>query len=46
MGEMAVRAALAAIRGESLPEEQLLPPTLVTKENVDDPALWGNLFKF
>ena len=46
MGEMAVRAALAAIRGESLPEEQLLPPTLVTKETVDDPALWGNLFKF
>ena len=45
MGALAVRSALAAIRGESLPAEQVLPPTLVTRENVDDPALWGNRFK-
>lgn len=46
MGRLAIRSALSAIRGESLPAEQLLPPILVTKENVDDPALWGNQFKF
>jgi ribose transport system substrate-binding protein len=45
MGAIALRSALAAIRGASLPAEQLLPPTLVTKENVDDPTLWGNRFK-
>ena len=46
MGRLAILSALSAIRGESLPAEQLLPPILVTKENVDDPALWGNQFKF
>jgi hypothetical protein len=27
-----------------VPKQQLLPPTLVTKANVDDPKLWGNRF--
>lgn len=45
MGALAVRAAVAATKGESVPPQQLLPATLVTKENVDDPALWGNRFK-
>ncbi|MBB5755173.1 sugar ABC transporter substrate-binding protein [Prosthecomicrobium pneumaticum] len=45
MGALAVRSAVAALKGETVPAQQLLPPTLVTKENVDDPALWGNIFK-
>ena len=42
---LAVRSAVAAIKGEEVPAQQLLPPTLVTKENVADPNLWGNRFK-
>jgi ribose transport system substrate-binding protein len=45
MGALAIRSAVAAIKGQSVPPQQLLPPTLVTKENVDDKALWGNIFK-
>lgn len=45
MGALAVRSAAAALKGETVPAQQLLPPTLVTKANVDDPALWGNRFK-
>jgi ribose transport system substrate-binding protein len=45
MGALAVRSAVAAINGESVEAQQLLPPTLVTKDNVDDPALWGNRFQ-
>jgi ribose transport system substrate-binding protein len=45
MGSLAIRSALSAIKGEKLPPEQLLPPALVTKANVDDKSLWGNNFK-
>jgi ribose transport system substrate-binding protein len=45
MGALAVQSALAALAGKELPPQQLLPPTLVTKENVDTPAFWGNVFK-
>ena len=45
MGALAIRSALSAIKGDKLPAEQLLPPTLVTKANVDDKTLWGNNFK-
>ena len=45
MGALAVRSAVAALNGETVEAEQLLPATLVTKENVDDPNLWGNRFK-
>jgi ribose transport system substrate-binding protein len=45
MGALAVRSAVAAINGEAVEAQQLLPATLVTKQNVDDPALWGNRFK-
>lgn len=45
MGALAVQAAVAALNGEELPPEQLLPPTLVTIDNVDDPTLWGNVFQ-
>ena len=45
MGALAVRSAVSAINGESVQPQQLLPPTLVTKTNVDDASLWGNRFK-
>jgi ribose transport system substrate-binding protein len=45
MGALAVRSAVAALNGESVEAQQLLPATLVTRENVDDPSLWGNRFK-
>jgi ribose transport system substrate-binding protein len=45
MGALAVRSAVAALNGEAVEAQQLLPATLVTKQNVDDPALWGNRFK-
>ena len=44
MGAMAVDSAIDAIDGKAVPKQQLLPPTLVTKANVDDPKLWGNRF--
>ncbi|MEP0324701.1 sugar ABC transporter substrate-binding protein [Bauldia litoralis] len=45
MGALAVRSAVAALNGETVPPQQLLPATMVTKENVDDPDLWGNRFE-
>jgi ribose transport system substrate-binding protein len=45
MGSLAVQSALAALAGKQVPPQQLLPPTLVTKENVDTPSFWGNVFK-
>ena len=45
MGATAVRTAIDALNGKEVPPQQLLPPTLVTKENVDTPTLWGNKFK-
>jgi ribose transport system substrate-binding protein len=45
MGSLAVQSALAALNGKAQPPQQLLPPMLVTKENVDTPANWGNIFK-
>lgn len=45
MGAMAVRSAMDALQGKEVPPQQLLPPTLITKENADDPKFWGNRFK-
>lgn len=45
MGRLAVESAVAALNGEEVEPQQLLPPTLVTQENVDDPELWGNRFE-
>lgn len=45
MGALAVSAIDSAMKGESVEEEQLLEPLLVTRENVDDPELWGNRFE-
>lgn len=45
MGALAVQAISDAIQGKEIPPQQLLPPKLITKENVNDPNLWGNKFK-
>jgi ribose transport system substrate-binding protein len=45
MGALAVKTAVDVLAGKQVPEQQLTPPTLVTKANVDDPNLWGNKFK-
>jgi ribose transport system substrate-binding protein len=45
MGSWAVKAAIDVLAGKEVPKQQLTPPTLITKENVDDPNLWGNKFK-
>jgi ribose transport system substrate-binding protein len=43
MGYESVKAALAALRGEKVPKQQPMPPLLVTRENVDDPAVQAQL---
>lgn len=45
MGAAAVQAAVDKIDGKEVTKEQYMPATLVTKDNVDDPNLWGNKFK-
>lgn len=45
MGARAIQAAVDALEGREVPPQQLLPPTLVTQENVDNPDLWGNRFE-
>jgi len=44
MGAWAVKAAVDVLAGKEVEKQQLTPPTLVTKDNVDDPNLWGNKF--
>jgi ribose transport system substrate-binding protein len=45
MGALAVRSAMDALQGKQVPPQQLLPPSLITKENVDAKEWWGNRFK-
>lgn len=44
MGAWAVIAGVDILAGKDVQKLQLTPPTLVTKDNVDDPELWGNKF--
>jgi len=39
MGEMAVKAAAAKLKGEAVAKEQKIAPTLVTQENMHDPNM-------
>jgi ribose transport system substrate-binding protein len=39
MGELSVKAAAAAMRGEQVKKEQPIPPTLVTQENKSEKAI-------
>jgi ribose transport system substrate-binding protein len=45
MGALAVKTLDQVFNGETVPREQLTPPSMITKDNVDDPKLWGNRFK-
>jgi len=45
MGALAVKTAVDHLNGKEVPKLKFTPPTLITKENVDDPNLWGNKFK-
>lgn len=45
MGALAVQTAMDILNGKEVPKQQFTPPTLITKENVDDKTLWGNVFK-
>ncbi|WP_191567251.1 sugar ABC transporter substrate-binding protein [Metabacillus idriensis] len=44
MGAAALQAAVDVIKGKEIPKEQFVEPKMITKENVDDPELWGNKF--
>jgi ribose transport system substrate-binding protein len=43
MGERAVDAAVRALRGESTPKQLFLPPRLVNRQNLNDPAIQAQL---
>jgi ribose transport system substrate-binding protein len=45
MGSLAVQTAMDILNGKDVPKQQFTPPTLITKENVDDKTFWGNIFK-
>mgnify|MGYP001199897248 CR=1 FL=1 len=44
MGALALETAVKVLNGETVEKLQLTPPGLITKDNVDDPTLWGNVF--
>ena len=45
MGALALQAEVDLLDGKQVPKMQLTDTKLITKENVDDPKLWGNVFK-
>lgn len=45
MGALALQAEVDLLDGKQVPKIQLTDTQLITKENVDDPKLWGNIFK-
>ncbi|MEO2077399.1 MAG: sugar ABC transporter substrate-binding protein [Bacillus sp. (in: firmicutes)] len=45
MGSLALKTAVDVLNGKEVPKQQFTPPTLITKDNVDDKKLWGNIFK-
>jgi len=44
MGALALSTMVDILNGETVEKLQLTEPSLITKENVDDPDLWGNVF--
>jgi ribose transport system substrate-binding protein len=44
MGSLAVKTAVDFLDGKEVEKQQYTPPTLITKDNVDDPNHWGNKF--
>lgn len=45
MGALALKTLDRIFNDQKVPSEQLTPPSMITKDNVDDPKLWGNRFK-
>jgi ribose transport system substrate-binding protein len=45
MGALALQAEVDILDGKQVPKTQLTDTQLITKANVDDPKLWGNIFK-
>jgi ribose transport system substrate-binding protein len=45
MGALSMETMMKILNGEDVPKEQLTEPKMITKDNVDDPELWGNKFK-
>ncbi len=45
MGALALQAEVDLLDGKQVPKNQLTDTQVITKANVDDPKLWGNIFK-
>lgn len=45
MGALALQTIVDILEGKEVEKLQLTEPSLITKENVDDPELWGNVFE-
>jgi ribose transport system substrate-binding protein len=45
MGALALSTLIDILDGKTVEKLQLTQPSLITAENVDDPTLWGNVFK-
>jgi hypothetical protein len=45
MGNAIFDAIIAHFEGRPVPESARTEPTLITKDNVDDPERWGNAVK-
>lgn len=44
MGALAFRTLMKVLDNKEVPKEQLTKPSMITKDNVDDKELWGNVF--
>ncbi|GGG01731.1 sugar ABC transporter substrate-binding protein [Paenibacillus abyssi] len=45
MGAAAVQAVAAVLEGREVEKVKVIPAVLITKDNVDEPNLWGNRMK-
>jgi len=45
MGAIALRTAIDVVNNKPVQKEIFIPPILITKDNVNDPKLWGNRIK-
>lgn len=45
MGALGLETLDLILNDKQVPKQQLTPPSMITKANVDDPKLWGNRFE-
>jgi ribose transport system substrate-binding protein len=45
MGALSLQTMVDILNGKEVEKLQLTQPKLITRENVDDPKLWGNVFE-